>query len=260
MSPLGRSLVCSTPRSTISTVSVEGLKMSAARWDCAGHDGENVGNCPFCQRLFMVLWLKGVKFTVTTVDMRKKPEELKDLAPGTNPPFLLYNGTLKTDFIKIEEFLEQTLAPPRYPHLSPLNKESFDVGADIFAKFSAFIKNSQGNAVHEKNLMREFKRLDNYLISPLPEEIDHNSRETMTISKRQFLDGDRLTLADCNLLPKLHVIRVAAKKYCDFDIPAQFTGVWRYLQNANEREEFKQTCPADIEIEKAYFTVANQRK
>lgn len=79
----------------------------------AGHDGENMGNCPFCQRLFMVLWLKGVKFTVTTVDMRKKPAELKDLAPGTNPPFLLYNGTLKTDFIKIEEFLEQTLAPPR---------------------------------------------------------------------------------------------------------------------------------------------------
>ncbi len=44
----------------------------------------------------------------------RKPEELKDLAPGTNPPFLLYNGTLKTDFIKIEEFLETTLAPPRY--------------------------------------------------------------------------------------------------------------------------------------------------
>lgn len=34
----------------------------------------------------------------------------------------------------------------RYPHLSPVNKESFDVGADIFAKFSAFIKNSPNNA------------------------------------------------------------------------------------------------------------------
>lgn len=44
----------------------------------------------------------------------RKPAELKDLAPGTNPPFLLYNGTLKTDFLKIEEFLEQTLAPPRF--------------------------------------------------------------------------------------------------------------------------------------------------
>jgi len=37
----------------------------------AGHDGENIGNCPFCQRLFMVLWLKGVKFNVTTVDMTR---------------------------------------------------------------------------------------------------------------------------------------------------------------------------------------------
>lgn len=42
----------------------------------------------------------------------RKPEELKDLAPGTNPPFLLFNRELKTDFIKIEEFLEQTLGPP----------------------------------------------------------------------------------------------------------------------------------------------------
>ncbi|CAG08362.1 unnamed protein product, partial [Tetraodon nigroviridis] len=177
----------------------------------AGHDGENVGNCPFCQRLFMVLWLKGVKFTVTTVDMRKKPAELKDLSPGTNPPFLLYN-------------------------------------------------NSPNNAVQEKNLLREFKRLDDYLNSPLPEEIDHTSDETITVSKRKFLDGDRLTLADCNLLPKLQVIRVAAKKYCNFEIPADFTGVWRYLENADEREEFKQTCPADVEIEKAYFGVANNRK
>lgn len=220
----------------------------------AGHDGENVGNCPFCQRLFMVLWLKGVKFTVTTVDMRKKPEELKDLAPGTNPPFLLYNGTLKTDFIKIEEFLETTLAPPRYPHLSPRYKESFDVGADIFAKFSAFIKNSPNNAFHGKALLREFKRLDDYLNTPLQDELDQN----ICVSKRKFLDGNRLTLADCNLLPKLHVIKVAAKKYCSFEIPAQFTGVWRYLQNAHEREEFSQTCPADIEIEKTYLSVVKR--
>lgn len=64
------------------------------------------------------------------------------------------------------------------------------------------------SSVQEKNLLREFKRLDDFLNSPLPEEIDHNSSETITISKRKFLDGDRLTLADCNLLPKLHVIRV----------------------------------------------------
>lgn len=62
--------------------------------------------------------------------------------------------------------------------------------------------------VQEKNLLREFKRLDDYLNAPLPEEIDHNSRENVVFSKRKYLDGNRLTLADCNLLPKLHIIKV----------------------------------------------------
>uniref|UniRef100_A0A3B3SVT3 Chloride intracellular channel protein 2 n=2 Tax=Paramormyrops kingsleyae TaxID=1676925 RepID=A0A3B3SVT3_9TELE len=226
----------------------------------AGHDGQKVGNCPFCQRLFMVLWLKGVKFTVTTVDMKKKPAELKDLAPGTNPPFLLYNGELKTDFIKIEDFLETMLAPPRYPHLSPQNKESFDVGADIFAKFSAYIKNSPNNQYQETALLREFKRLDDYLNTPLPEEIHQNATKNIIVSDRKFLDGNRLTLADCNLLPKLHVIKIASKKFCGFEIPVQFTGVWRYLRNAYERDEFTQTCPADVEIEMTYLNVAGKQK
>lgn len=52
--------------------------------------------------------------TLLIFNNHRKPEELKDLAPGTNPPFLIYNKELKTDFIKIEEFLEHTLAPPRY--------------------------------------------------------------------------------------------------------------------------------------------------
>ncbi|XP_043830009.1 chloride intracellular channel protein 2 isoform X1 [Dromiciops gliroides] len=226
----------------------------------AGFDGESIGNCPFCQRLFMVLWLKGVKFNVTTVDMTRKPIELKELAPGSSPPFLLFNKELKTDFIKIEEFLEQVLAPPRYPRLSPKYMESFDVGCDIFAKFSAYIKNTQKdtNKHLEKALLREFKRLDIYLNTPLPDEIDQDSAEEITESRRLFLDGDQLTLADCNLLPKLHIIKVVAKKYRDFDIPAEFSGVWRYLGNAYAREEFSHTCPADKEIESTYASVAKK--
>uniref|UniRef100_A0ABK0LS08 Chloride intracellular channel 2 n=1 Tax=Rattus norvegicus TaxID=10116 RepID=A0ABK0LS08_RAT len=204
----------------------------------AGSDGESIGNCPFCQRLFMILWLKGVKFNVTTIDTARKPEELKDLAPGTNPPFLIYNKELKTDFIKIEEFLEKTLAPPRYPHLSPKYKESFDVGCNLFAKFSAYIKNTQkeANKNFEKSLLREFKRLDDYLNTPLLDEIDPDSTEE----------------------PKLNIIKVAAKKYRDFDIPAEFSGVWRYLHNAYAREEFAHTCPEDKEIENTYASVAKQ--
>lgn len=34
----------------------------------AGSDRECLGCCPFSQRLFMLLWLKGSVFNVTTVD------------------------------------------------------------------------------------------------------------------------------------------------------------------------------------------------
>ncbi|XP_058162803.1 chloride intracellular channel protein 5 isoform X1 [Dasypus novemcinctus] len=227
----------------------------------AGIDGESIGNCPFSQRLFMILWLKGVVFNVTTVDLKRKPADLHNLAPGTHPPFLTFNGDVKTDVNKIEEFLEETLTPEKYPKLAAKHRESNTAGIDIFAKFSAYIKNTkqQNNAALERGLNKALKKLDDYLNTPLPEEIDANTRgDDDKGSRRKFLDGDELTLADCNLLPKLHVAKIVAKKYRNYDIPAEMTGLWRYLKNAYARDEFTNTCAADKEIEMAYADVAKR--
>ncbi|XP_078088148.1 chloride intracellular channel protein 4-like isoform X1 [Mustelus asterias] len=229
----------------------------------AGGDGESIGNCPFSQRLFMILWLKGVIFNVTTVDLKsRKPADLQNLAPGTNPPFLTFNGEVKTDVNKIEEFLEDKLVPPRYPRLSARHPESNSAGNDVFAKFSAYIKNvrKDANESLEKALLKALKKLDDYLNTPLPEEIDANSTEEDICSNRKYLDGDDLTLADCNLLPKLHIIKIVAMKYRNFEIPEEMTGIWRYLNNAYEREEFVNTCPANREIQIAYLDVAKRMK
>lgn len=43
----------------------------------------------------------------------RKPADLQNLAPGTHPPFITYNGEVRTDVNKIEEFLEDVLAPPK---------------------------------------------------------------------------------------------------------------------------------------------------
>ncbi|XP_026121936.1 chloride intracellular channel protein 5-like [Carassius auratus] len=226
----------------------------------AGSDGESIGNCPFSQRLFMILWLKGVVFNVTTVDLKRKPADLHNLAPGTPPPFLTFNGEVRTDVNKIEEFLEEMLAPPKYPKLAAKNKESNTAGNDIFAKFSAYIKNTNpgANASLEKGLLKALKKLDNFLNSPLPDEIDVDSTGEEKCSNRKYLDGNELTLADCNLLPKLHVVKVVSKKYRNFEIPSEFSGVWRYLQKAYARDEFTNTCAADNEIELAYQDVAKR--
>uniref|UniRef100_UPI001444F8B9 chloride intracellular channel protein 4-like n=1 Tax=Epinephelus lanceolatus TaxID=310571 RepID=UPI001444F8B9 len=99
----------------------------------------------------------------------------------------------------------------RYIKLGARHPESNTSGMDIFAKFSAFIKNSKpdANEALERGLLKTLQKLDEYLRSPLPDEIDHNSIEDIKVSNRKFLDGDEMTLADCNLLPKLHIVKVS---------------------------------------------------
>ncbi|CAG5896272.1 unnamed protein product, partial [Menidia menidia] len=203
-------------------------------------DGESIGNCPFSQRLFMILWLKGVIFNVTTVDLKRKPADLQDLAPGTNPPFMTFNGEVKVDVNKMEEFLEEKLTPPGYAS-------------------TLYFSTVSGTSL-EKALLKSLRRLDDFLRTPLADEIDADASGDLPESSRSFLDGPELTLADCNLLPKLHILKVVAKKYRSFEIPAEMTGVWRYLNSAYQREEFTSTCPAVREIEFAYLDVAKQIK
>lgn len=65
----------------------------------------------------------------------------------------------------------------------------------------------------ERGLLKTLQKLDDYLRSPLPDEIDHNSIEDIKVSNRNFLDGDEMTLADCNLLPKLHIVKVGLQLF-----------------------------------------------
>ncbi|XP_077368595.1 chloride intracellular channel protein 5-like isoform X2 [Festucalex cinctus] len=184
----------------------------------------------------------------------RKPADLHNLAPGTHPPFLTFHREVLTDVNKIEEYLEEMLAPPKYPKLAVKNHQSNTAGNDVFARFSAYIKNTSPakNKALEQSLNKALVKLDEYLLSPLPDEVHLVDGE----SARKYLDGDELTLADCNLLPKLHVVKVVAKKYRNYNIPSQYRGVWRYLDNAYSRDEFTNTCVADVEIELAYKDVA----
>ncbi len=61
----------------------------------------------------------------------------------------------------------------------------------------------------QKGLTKALTKLDEYLNSPLPDEVDADSMEEEKASNRKFLDGNDLTLADCNLLPKLHIVKVS---------------------------------------------------
>ena len=83
--------------------------------------------------------------------------------------------------------------------------------------------------------------MDEYLRSPLPDEIDHNSIEDVKDSSRMFLDGDEMTLADCNLLPKLHIVKVrtAAKVRAESVVGAALWWTAVVMQNKNSPTNHK---------------------
>ena len=64
----------------------------------------------------------------------------------------------------------------------------------------------------------------------------------------RFLLGDSLSHLDCEVLPKLHHVRVAASILKSFYIPSHLVGIWRYLNNAYNDGIFHKSCPPDQEI------------
>uniref|UniRef100_A0A4W6GA10 Chloride intracellular channel 6 n=1 Tax=Lates calcarifer TaxID=8187 RepID=A0A4W6GA10_LATCA len=215
----------------------------------AGSDGESIGNCPFSQRLFMILWLKGVIFNVTTVDLKRT------WLQEPTPPFVTFNGEVKVDVNMIEEFLEEKLTPPTgtgnthsLEYSWPEEAFQQQPASMCSLKFSAYIKNPRKdtNDALEKALLKSLRRLDDFLRTPLPEEIDAYASGDLPESSQELLDGSQLTLADCNLLPKLHILRFIQPD----------THIW----TVTAREEFTNTCPAEREIEFAYLDVAKRIK
>lgn len=178
------------------------------------------------------------------------PKDLKEIAPGASLPFIIFNGEVVTDLMKIEDFLEIELSPPKYPSLTCQFAESTIAWSNIFTKFSAWIKDKSGtNKFINDGFYNSLKKLNRFLNTPLTDE---DEIDADGCSLRKYLDGNRMTLADCNLLPKLHVIRVAGKLRKNWDLPEEFTGIQRYLDHADNQEEFKETCPDNDEIDFTY--------
>lgn len=58
----------------------------------------------------------------------------------------------------------------------------------------------------ERKFLSSLVKLNMFLETPQPQELDVDPN--LSVSTRRYLDGDMLTLADCNLLPKLHIVKV----------------------------------------------------
>lgn len=210
-----------------------------------------IGGCPVCQQIFMVLLVKSqsgnFEFNVKTTSLAKPHAEFKEAGlrhvpalvkgdeifdtPGDRKTMDKLSFVLYFLFI-LDEILEYIDTVYRTVPLAYFDPTAEDAVRDIFSKFCWYIKDVNKDP-HQ--LTQELAKLNAHLNEP-------------ECRKYKFLTGNSPTHLDCQFLPKLHHIRIAAAALKGYNIPKEFVGVWRYLHNAYQSEFFSKSCPCDQEI------------
>lgn len=223
----------------------------------AGVDGERMGACPFCQRVFMVLLIKSqhnlLRFKVITTNPAKPPPEFKALGLK-HVPALIHGDDGYDALDDIIQYLDT-----KFPGggLEYCNPEADLATKDFFSKFCFYIK-----AVNQdpSKLDQALQKLNSFLEKSTSitngltngdsnhQHDEEEEEDSLPEAQVQFLCGNRLTHLDCEVLPKLQHLRVAAKILKDYDIPTNLRGFWRFLHAAYTHPVFVRTCPCDQEI------------
>ena len=68
----------------------------------------------------------------------------------------------------------------------------------------------------------------------------------------RYLLGASMTEYDCELMPRLHHIRIAGGALADFHIPETLVSLWNYMLTAYRTAAFLESCPADQDIVQHY--------
>ncbi|KAL3273443.1 hypothetical protein HHI36_014887 [Cryptolaemus montrouzieri] len=199
-------------------------------------DGRRKGACLFCHEYFMELYLlaelKTISLKVTTVDMQKPPPDFRTNFEATHPPILIDRGIAILENEKIERHIMKNV--PGGHNLFVQDKEVATLIENLYTKFKSYITKYESTDTNEASqpLLSQLMKINDFLAK----------RGT------RFLTGDTMSCFDCELMPRLQHIRIGAKAFRNFEIPTNFTALWRYMSNMYELEAFRQSCPADQDI------------
>lgn len=200
-------------------------------------DGKGLGECPLCQRVIMFLRLKGIPGEYIPVNMVLIPEAFKTFCNNngvpTKVPVLRHGEYVVYHPNDIIYYIDKEWPEPV---LKSENQMANKVGANLFSRFCGYMKNKDPKLEEklQNSVLDELKKLNNFLGS--------------VNSPGKYLDGDELKHPDCDILPKLNQVKVALKKFKNFEIPEYLPDVNAYLDAAKEDPAFTSSCPSDEAI------------
>jgi len=202
----------------------------------SGIDGRRKGACIFCQEYFMDLYLlaelKTISLKITTVDMKRPPADFRSNFEAAQPPILIDNGMAILENERIERHIMKQI--PGGHNLFVPDQEVSKKIENVYSKFKLMLMKRDEASIRAINTI--LSRIDEML----------GSKGT------RFLTGDTMCCFDCELMPKLQHIRVAGAHFVDYEIPTEYTNLWKYIKEMYQLDAFIQSNPADQDIINVY--------
>ncbi|XP_049843763.1 chloride intracellular channel protein 5-like [Schistocerca gregaria] len=213
----------------------------------AGRDGRSLGACPDSQRSIFLAELKSLsgdtepplKYRIIPVCPSRPPPEFTCLGEGGArlrlPAAKLDAGPWGPESVVdsadditalLEKYFPGGVAKAATPELEAAAELAT---RDMFSRFCYLVR---GVVRDTSQLEAELRKADAHLLG----------------LRGPFLTGAAPTLLDVEVLPKLHQARVAAHTIRGYEIPAELTGLWRWLHAAYSLPAFVASCPCDAEI------------
>jgi len=206
----------------------------------AGSIKERLGACLFCQEFWMELHalhqMGKVNLEVTIVPAIS--ELLKQFEGGQLPILIdKQNAKAYTDNHELERRIFQ------------IAKQS---GVYLFDKDPAVERVIEGLYKNFKSLLGA-KMTPNSVVAPSGAErkLKNQLNEINELLKQRgtrYLLHDQMLEYDCELMPRLHHIRIAGENLAHFEIPHDLVYLWNYLLTAYRTVAFRESCPSDQDI------------
>lgn len=230
----------------------------------SGIDNRRIGACIFCQEFWMELYalyeLGFVRVEVKTVNINSEAFKQKFL--GAQPPIMEEpeRGIIYSDNREIEGrifHLSAEFDVPLFEKDEPTDK----VLSDFYRNFKILL---QAKANRQKG---KIQNLPSHFETTKAKMVDQLSAIDRLLQQRKsrYLTGDNMTQNDCELMPRLHHLRICGQRLLDgFDIPHDLIYLWNYVLTTYRTAAFSESCPADQDIIHHYkeqlHIIADQRE
>lgn len=204
------------------------------------------GDCPYSQRVLIVLEELGIPYRTVFIPARSKPSWFYLLHPENRTPVIYHDGNLVEDSKHIVSYLLEHFPPSNGKNLGSAKNLHLNIGTAAFLRFHKhFIDWVKGDKEKRIALEREMRLLDTMI-----------GRAQMFNDGKPFLGGDKFAREDTAIAPMLNNVDVAGRALKRWGIPDDCRALHRYLHAARQVPSFEKTVGDDESIVAGYTTLS----